>query len=143
MIALQWEISNIISISCKWAQNVGSAFITLLAGPKAETGNADPVRVQFCLDDSQWPRRQQKIWELGPRYQEIWKEIPLDDFTSEDWSIEPSLFFPRQYFSSTDDFEDIIYPQGDPDAVSISKRDVELLLPETFVNDTIIDFYIK
>jgi len=40
MIALQWEISNIISISCKWAQNVGSAFITLLAGPKAETGNA-------------------------------------------------------------------------------------------------------
>ena len=37
----------------------------------------DPVRVQFCLDDSQWPRRQQKIWELGPRYQEIWKEIPL------------------------------------------------------------------
>ena len=72
MIALQWEISNIISISCKWAQNVsnsllfyfivlslsllfhtfhssismyhrhqvGSALITLLAGPKAETGNA-------------------------------------------------------------------------------------------------------
>jgi sentrin-specific protease 7 len=171
MIALQWEISNIISISCKWAQNVsnslyfiitiplvsyfsqfnmydagnqvGSALITLLAGPKAETGNAGPVRVQFCLDDSQWPRRQQKIWELGPRYQEIWKEIPSDDFTSEDWSIEPSLFFPRQYFSSTDDFEDIIYPHGDPDAVSISKRDVELLLPETFVNDTIIDFYIK
>ncbi|XP_039850025.1 uncharacterized protein LOC120708701 isoform X9 [Panicum virgatum] len=143
MIALQWEISNIISISCKWAQNVGSALITLLAGPKAETGNAGPVRVQFCLLDSQWPRRQQKIWELGPRYQEIWKEIPSDEFTSEDWSIEPSLFFPRQYFSSTDDFEDIIYPQGDPDAVSISKRDVELLLPETFVNDTIIDFYIK
>ncbi|RLN22307.1 uncharacterized protein C2845_PM07G29080 [Panicum miliaceum] len=143
MIALEWEISNIISISCKWAQNVGSAFITLLAGPKAETGNAGPVRVQFSLDESQWPRRQQKIWELGPRYQEIWKEIPSDDFTSVDWSIEPSLFFPRQYFSSTDDFEDIIYPQGDPDAVSISKKDVELLLPETFVNDTIIDFYIK
>ena len=47
------------------------------------------------------------------------------------------------HWFSTDDFEDIIYPQGDPDAVSISKRDVELLLPETFVNDTIIDFYIK
>lgn len=40
-------------------------------------------------------------------------------------------------------FEDVIYPKGDPDAVSISKRDVDLLLPETFINDTIIDFYIK
>ncbi|TKV92127.1 hypothetical protein SEVIR_9G143200v4 [Setaria viridis] len=143
MIALQWEISNIISISCKWAQSVGYAFITLLAGSEVESGNAAPVRVQFCLDDSQWSRRQQKIWELQPRYQEIWKDIPSDDFTSENWSIEPNLFFPRQYFSSTEDFEDIIYPQGDPDAVSISKRDAELLLPETFVNDTIIDFYIK
>jgi sentrin-specific protease 7 len=55
------------------------------------------------------------------------------------------LFFPVICFHwfSTEDFEDVIYPQGDPDAVSISKRDVELLLPETFVNDTIIDFYIK
>ncbi|XP_066312928.1 uncharacterized protein [Miscanthus floridulus] len=26
-----------------------------------------PVRAQFSLDDLQWPRRQQKIWELGPR----------------------------------------------------------------------------
>lgn len=40
-------------------------------------------------------------------------------------------------------FEDLIYPKGDSDAVSISKRDVDLLQPETFINDTIIDFYIK
>ncbi|KAF6143495.1 hypothetical protein GIB67_029664 [Kingdonia uniflora] len=40
-------------------------------------------------------------------------------------------------------FEDVIYPKGDPDAVSISKSDVELLRPETFINDTVIDFYIK
>lgn len=40
-------------------------------------------------------------------------------------------------------FEDVIYPKGDPDAVSISKRDVDLLEPETFINDTLIDFYIK
>ncbi|WOG91558.1 hypothetical protein DCAR_0310807 [Daucus carota subsp. sativus] len=42
-----------------------------------------------------------------------------------------------------DSFEDVIYPKGDPDAVSISKRDVDRLEPEIFVNDTIIDFYIK
>ncbi|EPS70957.1 hypothetical protein M569_03802, partial [Genlisea aurea] len=40
-------------------------------------------------------------------------------------------------------FQDVIYPKGDPDAVSINKRDVDLLLPDTFVNDTVIDFYIK
>ncbi|CAN6298317.1 unnamed protein product [Urochloa humidicola] len=143
MTTLQWELSNIISICCKWAQTVGSAFITLLARSEAETGNAGTVRVHFSVDDSQWPQRQQKIWELGPRYQEIWKEIPSDDFTSESCSIEPSLFFPRQYFSSTDDFQEFLYPQGDPEAFSISKTDAERLLPETFLNDTLIDFYIK
>ncbi|XP_063945845.1 uncharacterized protein LOC108214077 [Daucus carota subsp. sativus] len=46
-------------------------------------------------------------------------------------------------YSFEDSFEDVIYPKGDPDAVSISKRDVDRLEPEIFVNDTIIDFYIK
>ncbi|KAE8669420.1 Bifunctional riboflavin biosynthesis protein RIBA 1 [Hibiscus syriacus] len=38
--------------------------------------------------------------------------------------------------------EEVIYPKGDPDAISISKRDVELRSPDTCINDTIIDFYI-
>lgn len=39
--------------------------------------------------------------------------------------------------------EEVVYPKGgDPDAVCISKRDFDLLAPDTFVNDTIIDFYI-
>jgi sentrin-specific protease 7 len=38
---------------------------------------------------------------------------------------------------------DVIYPKGDRDAVSISSRVADLLLPEKFVNDTIFDFYIK
>jgi sentrin-specific protease 7 len=46
-------------------------------------------------------------------------------------------------FFSIGDFEEFTYPKGDREAVSISSRDVELLLPEIFVNDTIIDFYIK
>lgn len=46
-------------------------------------------------------------------------------------------------FSLHKSFEEVIYPEGDPDAVLIRKRDIELLHPETFINDTIIDFYIK
>uniref|UniRef100_A0A0E0KZP6 Ubiquitin-like protease family profile domain-containing protein n=1 Tax=Oryza punctata TaxID=4537 RepID=A0A0E0KZP6_ORYPU len=120
MAAQYWKISDITCIDCKWAQSVGSVLITLHVGSITETGNSGHDRIQFCLIDSQWPRKQQNIWHLASRYQEIWNNV-----------------------SSTEDFEDVIYPKGDHDAVSISKRDVELLLPETFVNDTIIDFYVK
>ncbi|XP_052155281.1 probable ubiquitin-like-specific protease 2B [Oryza glaberrima] len=143
MAAQYWKISDITCIDCKWAQSVGSVLITLHVGSGTETGNSSHGRIQFCLIDSQWPRKQQNIWHLASRYQEIWNSIPSGDFASENWNIEPSLFFPKQYFSDTEEFEDVIYPKGDHDAVSISKRDVELLLPETFVNDTIIDFYVK
>ncbi|ONH90694.1 hypothetical protein PRUPE_8G069500 [Prunus persica] len=46
-------------------------------------------------------------------------------------------------FDFSKSFEDVIYPQGDPDAVCISKRDLQLLQPATFINDTIVDFYIQ
>ncbi|ONK67201.1 uncharacterized protein A4U43_C06F17480 [Asparagus officinalis] len=48
-----------------------------------------------------------------------------------------------EWLTIPDSFEDVIYPKGDPDAVAISKRDIELLQPDTFINDTIIDFYVK
>lgn len=40
-------------------------------------------------------------------------------------------------------FEEVVYPDGDRDAVIISRRDIELLQPRTFINDTIIDFYFR
>lgn len=146
MTTLCWDVCDIVSIGCKWTASVESAFITLLVGSSAKATNSGPVRVEFCLTDPHWPRKQEKIWHLASRYQEIWNTPSIsisEDFAPESWSIEPSLFYPKQYFFGTSDFEDIIYPKGEPDAVSISSRDVELLLPETFVNDTIIDFYIK
>ncbi|KAG5541882.1 hypothetical protein RHGRI_021650 [Rhododendron griersonianum] len=50
----------------------------------------------------------------------------------------------KSYLPNFDEpFEEVVYPKGDSDAVTISKQDVDLLQPDTFVNDTIIDFYIK
>ncbi|XP_058223268.1 probable ubiquitin-like-specific protease 2B [Rhododendron vialii] len=50
----------------------------------------------------------------------------------------------KSYLANFDEpFEEVVYPKGDSDAVTISKQDVDLLQPDTFVNDTIIDFYIK
>ncbi|KAM0919612.1 hypothetical protein ACQ4PT_008082 [Festuca glaucescens] len=140
---LFWEVSDIISIDSKWIQMVQSALITLHVRSSAETVNSGHVKVEFCLADPQWEWKQQKIWQLDSRYQEAWKNIQSDDFASRNWSTEPSLCFPKQYFCGIGDFEEFTYPKGDREAVSISSRDVELLLPEIFVNDTIIDFYIK
>ncbi|KAM3318018.1 hypothetical protein ACQJBY_035640 [Aegilops geniculata] len=142
-IDLCWDVCDIISINSQWTQSVISASVTLLIRPSAETESSDPIRVEFILTDPQWPRKQEKICHMASRYRDIWNNTPSEDFALENRSTDPSLFFPKQYFSGIDDFEDVIYPKGDPDAVSISSRDVDLLLPETFVNDTIIDFYIK
>ncbi|XP_058759698.1 probable ubiquitin-like-specific protease 2B [Vicia villosa] len=37
--------------------------------------------------------------------------------------------------------EEFVYPKGDSDAITLSKKDVDLLQPKTYINDTIIDFY--
>jgi sentrin-specific protease 7 len=42
-----------------------------------------------------------------------------------------------------DDFQGLVYPQNDPDAVTITQKDIRILDPSEFLNDTIIDFYIK
>ncbi|GKD12530.1 hypothetical protein Tco_1196937 [Tanacetum coccineum] len=51
--------------------------------------------------------------------------------------------FPKYFPCFDQSFEEVVYPNGEIDVVSIGKRDVDMLLPDTFVNDTIIDFYIK
>ncbi|GJS10590.1 probable ubiquitin-like-specific protease 2B isoform X2 [Tanacetum coccineum] len=51
--------------------------------------------------------------------------------------------FPKYFPCFDQPFEEVVYPKGEIDVVSIGKRDVDMLLPDTFVNDTIIDFYIK
>ncbi|AES98251.1 Ulp1 protease family, carboxy-terminal domain protein [Medicago truncatula] len=56
-----------------------------------------------------------------------------------------TTFSPRltSYFQDFQEpFHELVYPKGDPDAVTLSKRDVDQLQPNTYINDTIIDFYI-
>ncbi|PRQ24312.1 putative Ulp1 peptidase [Rosa chinensis] len=77
-------------------------------------------QLRCAVYDPHWSKRQEENKSLDSRYGDTW------NFN----------------FDSDKPFEDVIYPKGDPDAVTISKRDLELLEPETFINDTIIDFYI-
>ncbi|KAK6156725.1 hypothetical protein DH2020_010973 [Rehmannia glutinosa] len=93
----------------------------------AEAGywNSGSVELEFViLDDPQGSEKLEEIKSLDLKYKAAWKTI-----------ISECNF--------DEAFEDIVYPDGDPDAVFISRRDIELLQPRTFINDTIIDFYIK
>ncbi len=40
-------------------------------------------------------------------------------------------------------FEKLVYPVGDVDAVTITVKEVEILESTAFLNDNIIDFYMK
>ncbi|KAL7611206.1 hypothetical protein Lser_V15G13415 [Lactuca serriola] len=87
-----------------------------------------------------WFGKQEAISTLNVAYKTLWSSmLELED------TILGQIKAPfTKYFPNFDQpFEEVIYPKGDVDVVSISKRDVDLLLPDTFVNDTIIDFYVN
>ncbi|XVF39637.1 hypothetical protein PTKIN_Ptkin01aG0049700 [Pterospermum kingtungense] len=140
-------IDDIINIDCRWFQRVGNMTVNLKVLPKvvvnAENACGTSVieELKFAVIDPRWSDKQEAIASLNSKYLDIWNIIVLDQLTGMDGddSLVRKSYFP--YFDEA--FEEVIYPKGDRDAVSIGKRDVDLLQPETFVNDTIIDFYIK
>ncbi|KAG8650412.1 hypothetical protein MANES_07G038300v8 [Manihot esculenta] len=138
---VEWAISDIISIESEWCQRVETAIINLLFKRNVfkGAGNANETSVY----DPCWFEGQQAIKSLDVRYRSIWNVI-FEEKVDDAFSMSNSMAIAKPCLNVLDEpFENIIYPKGDPDAVSISKRDVELLRPETFINDTIIDFYIK
>ncbi|KAK4852495.1 hypothetical protein QYF36_024645 [Acer negundo] len=140
------KVDDIIDIKCQRSQRIGSAVIKLRVLPEKvieddhARGTAGIEELKFAVVEPNWSEKQNKITSLNEKYKAL-SDIEHD----EDVEVEgDSSFEEEHYFHNFDEpFEDVIYPKGDSDAVSISKRDVDLLQPETFINDTIIDFYIK
>lgn len=145
----EWSLCDILAINSEWCKSVETALVELhLKSKDADVANTDnessgAIVLTFALFETDWPEIQEAIKLLDVRYKDKWNDITALDPTR---SYSP--FFGQKSFSvpehhhPKDNFEEIIFPEGDPDAVSISKRDVDLLKPKTFVNDTIIDFYI-
>ncbi|KAG6768608.1 hypothetical protein POTOM_027530 [Populus tomentosa] len=147
----EWTLGDIISIESEWCGMVTTAMVYICfkskvsqgAGNTNDTSGVDKLKFSVC--DPLWNEGEEAIKSLHVRYRDSW------NVTSEsDWKNDGNAFFghnemviAKPYFPVLHEtFEEVIYPKGDPDAVSISKRDVELLRPGTFINDTIIDFYI-
>ncbi|KAF5180109.1 Sentrin-specific protease [Thalictrum thalictroides] len=146
-ISSEWSIVDIIDIESRWYARVETALLKLWIRPKPDVeteilnGVSGVVELKFAVYDPHWFARQEKILSVDCRYKNIWRDlIDVEDaFVRKNQSFSLKPYYPI----FDEHFEEVIYPKGDPDAVSINKRDVELLQPETFINDTIIDFYIK
>ncbi|PPD68119.1 hypothetical protein GOBAR_DD35005 [Gossypium barbadense] len=138
-ISFVWTVGDIISIDAQWLEGVETAImnLVLLSKKSKRAGNEnEPSAIgllKFSVCDPCWSEREKAIKSLSVRYKDIWNAISENEENA----------FMGQSRSFHEHFEEVIYPKGDPDAISISKRDVALLLPETFINDTIIDFYIN
>ncbi|KAL5705402.1 Ulp1 peptidase [Ranunculus cassubicifolius] len=149
--SFEWGLTDVIRIESQWFAGMETAAVKLLIRTDADLEDENPddtselVELKFAVSDPNWFESQAKIMSMDARYKDIWGVLLHTDEDEEDPSAGMNhMGESKSYFPIFDDqFEDVIYPKGDPDAVSISKRDVELLQPETFVNDTIIDFYIK
>ncbi|GER55569.1 sentrin/sumo-specific protease [Striga asiatica] len=128
---LEWPTRDIMKIEHQQCKSAKAEFVNLHLKSKciviADTGNwnSGSVQLEFVVhDNSEWPGKLAAIKSLDLKYEAAWETI-----------INECNF--------DESFEGIIYPDGDPDAVFISRKDIELLQPKTFINDTIIDFYIK
>ncbi|XP_038992413.1 probable ubiquitin-like-specific protease 2A [Hibiscus syriacus] len=145
-ISFVWAVGDIISIDAEWYQEVETAIMNFVLQSKSSkrAGNAKEISVieslKFSVYDPCWSERQEAIKSLSVRYRDLWKA--LSEKNEENAFMRQNDRFSPKPSELHEHFEEVIYPKGDPDAISISKRDVELLSPETFINDTIIDFYI-
>ncbi|XP_040957808.1 probable ubiquitin-like-specific protease 2B isoform X4 [Gossypium hirsutum] len=148
-ISFVWTVGDIISIDSQWLEGVETAIINLvlLSKKSKRAGNEnEPSAIEllkFSLCDPCWSEREKAIKSVSVRYKDIWNAISEENEENA-FMGQSRRFLSKPFFSDFHEhFEEVIYPKGDPDAISISKRDVALLQPETFINDTIIDFYIK
>ncbi|KAL6517607.1 hypothetical protein OROMI_033308 [Orobanche minor] len=130
-LSFEWPTFDILKIKYQQCGSVQANIVNLHLKSKymnvndAVEGNSGSVELEFVvLDDPQWSEKLEDIKSLDLKYKAAWETIISE------CNLDES-------------FENITYPEGDPDAVFISRRDVELLQPGTFINDTIIDFYIK
>ncbi|KAB2042659.1 hypothetical protein ES319_D02G231200v1 [Gossypium barbadense] len=148
-ISFVWTVGDIISIDAQWLEGVETAImnLVLLSKKSKRAGNEnEPSAIgllKFSVCDPCWSEREKAIKSLSVRYKDIWNAISEENEENA-FMGQSKRFLSKPFFSDFHEhFEEVIYPKGDPDAISISKRDVAFLQPETFINDTIIDFYIN
>ncbi|CAH2077000.1 unnamed protein product [Thlaspi arvense] len=111
----QWTIEDIIRIESQWCSEVETAFVNVLLKSR------DPKAVDGAKEISEV----ETIKLLNSRYKDIW----FDTITESEESACSGHNLGTSLTNLADSFEDLVYPQGDPDAVVVRKQDIELLKP--------------
>ncbi|CAK8568194.1 unnamed protein product [Lathyrus sativus] len=143
---LEWGLDDLIDIKCQLFQSSETVIIKInvISRNANQLDNVSDTsgieELEIALVDSNWSLIHKQITSLNVKYLAIWNVMLNMDVEDKETKSGGS----RCYFPIFEEpFDDVIYPEGDPDAVSLSKRDFDLLQPDTFINDTIIDFYIQ
>ncbi|KAF8045132.1 hypothetical protein N665_5560s0001, partial [Sinapis alba] len=140
-----WEIKDIFRIESQWCSEVETAVVNVLLKSRDPKGvdNAKEISgidlLKFSVYDAKWSKEVETIKLLDSRYKDIW----FDTITESEESACSGHNLETSLTNLAGSFEDLVYPQGEPDAVVVQKQDIELLKPRRFINDTVIDFYIK
>ncbi|KAH9611224.1 hypothetical protein KSS87_018040 [Heliosperma pusillum] len=146
--SFEWKVDDILNIEtqCSSVANVAKVRIRLLAKDSAHAEIAKKTSgaevVELLLPN--WSQQKQHIMSLRVRHNDVlgmgnnMKIYDGDADLLEDSESSTDPYIPN----FEEPFEEVVYPKGELDAVSVRKSDVDLLQPDVFVNDTIIDFYI-
>ncbi|KAG9440707.1 hypothetical protein H6P81_020872 [Aristolochia fimbriata] len=149
--SFKWALDDVIHIGSQMCESVEIASVKILLRPTVVVGDEDScdtsgiVKLAFAVSDPFWFEKEQKITMLAEKCKSVWN-VPDSELAKkvDDFMGQNNMFLLQHYFTDFNEpCQDAVYPKGDPDAVCFSKRDVKLLEPETFINDTVIDFYIK
>lgn len=148
--SIELPVGNILRIESQWCEQFQTAVVDLfILGDNEYAENADMKRgiaaLRFALVGPCWPKQQESIKSLNAVYDAKWILVSDIDARSKDgWLENNGISNSKHNFPNSDEsVRETIYPRGDPDAVSLGMREIELLQPERFVNDVIIDFYMK
>ncbi|KAL0833589.1 hypothetical protein Bca101_085478 [Brassica carinata] len=139
----QWTIEDIVRIESQWCSEVETALVNVLLKSRDGVDYAKEITgidlLKFSVYDAKWSKEVETIKLLDSRYKDIW----FDTITESEEKACSGHNLETSLNNLAGSFDDLVYPQGEPDAVVVRKQDIELLKPRRFINDTIIDFYIK
>eukprot|EP00249_Psilotum_nudum_P023137 c28758_g1_i1 orf=332-2254(+) len=163
--AIQWSIDQINSFDFYDNEDAGYTLLELgLTNDGAQLINShfkgasldatDDCKLLLKLNCHNWHEQQRQITALSDHYKYLWRPLVEDEHSNKIQgllrrveaeqveNVSGGNAYPRSSCGVCM-WMDIVYPKEDPDAVTITQSDFQLLNPMEFLSDTIIDFYIK
>nr|XP_024365450.1 uncharacterized protein LOC112277423 isoform X3 [Physcomitrium patens] len=155
-IIYEWPLEKIARIGycyhSDWEEDSKAYIVVTTSVPLVPLSGPSKAIDKCLLELSKFRESFHDILKLSPIFGGIIEELKLEDVTKTLRSIkshnsQASTSFFTTYSEKSDEsidaFKVLVYPQGDPDAVTITRKDIKILNPFEFLNDTIIDFYIN